>query len=308
MRKCARHTTLMRVIQLWLCGRATCCVPSRWFDTCALPCTAGLVAIGRRASSNGGIVVVTWADESYIPMLQDHWFPRMRAAGLGAIVVAGDENTAHAARRAGAHPVLLAPVPAGSLSVECPLGSHGTGECMRRYHMFAYTKLSVPRCLVAHGMEVLAMDADAIMTGDLVGLARSSNAHVATIMDGQDLYTSPLELAYTGGASWGLPFPMRRSIGVLFGTRIPVPMGRPLSWAPPRPGPGGRPRTASPGLGYASRTIVFTHTHALHTPASTFYHDSNIITKARHVFRVHDRPIPDILSWPDDAEQIIGNK
>ena len=33
-----------------------------------------------------------------------------------------------------------------------------------------------------------------------------------------------------------------------------TPMGSPLSWAPPRPGPGGRPRTASPGSGRHTRT------------------------------------------------------
>ena len=204
-----RRSSLLAVACI---GVASCCTPSRWFDTCALPCTDALVAEGR-AAARGNTVALTWADHAYAPMLARHWLPNVMAAGLGALVVAADEATAQVARSSGARAVVLAPLPNGTLDVDCPLGSHGTGLCMRRYHMFAYTKLSVPRCLVAHGLEVLALDADAMVTADLLGLARSADANVATIMDGQYLHPRPGEHSYLGPSTWGLPVGMRRSIG-----------------------------------------------------------------------------------------------
>lgn len=204
---------LRALIIIYVAQTARACSPDRWFDTCALPCTRALVEEGRLAATRGGIAVVTWADRNYVPMLTQHWLPRVEAAGFGALVVAADESTVQAARQAGARAVLLAPTPPGSLGTECPLGSHGTGECMRRYHLFSYTKLSVPRCLVEAGLEVLALDADAFLTGDVVALARASGAHVATIMDSQSSYRGFGELSYQGEDSWGLPFAMRRSLG-----------------------------------------------------------------------------------------------
>jgi len=110
--------------------------------------------------------------------------------------------------------VPIAPVPDGFLDARCS-GSHGNGDCMRRYHTIAYTKLSVSRCLVQHGIDVVIMDVDALVTGNLTQLVSAQGADVLTIMDDQSPWTrrSPPEHSYSGPFTWGLPFRARRAIG-----------------------------------------------------------------------------------------------
>lgn len=61
-------------------------------------------------------------------------------------------------------------LPTGTFNITCESGSHSTGACLRRYHFIAFTKLAVPQCLTAHGINVVALDTDAAVTGDLLTL------------------------------------------------------------------------------------------------------------------------------------------
>ena len=206
---------IMRYV-LAACAYAACvhaaCDTKEWAATCAIPCTDALLDAARARRRHGEPLFVTWVDAGNVQLFKDHWRPRAVGRNASFIVVAADEPTAAEVYPTPA--VVIDPLPRQFLEANCT-GSRGAGDCMRRYHVIAYTKLSVSRCLVAHGMSVVIMDVDAFITGDLKQLIARADADVLTIMDDQRHRSRkvPLEHYYAGEKRWGIPVYARYAAG-----------------------------------------------------------------------------------------------